>query len=318
MNILHSSPAKLENPRFGFQILLLLFAIVQGLILCFPTAFSNAGQASPSVSLRPREIPLGGVAILEVALPPGSSLKGIFFLGKEVPFYREKGSKKLQAILGASLKTKPGVHVLSLRWKGKGGISVSTFPVKVKHRNFPEERLKVDKKMVDFPPEILRRVRQDQAVLRKACNCITWRRYWTPPFVWPVESKLLSPFGLRRIFNGQPRSPHSGVDLRAPTGTPIKAANAGRVSLVRNCYLSGWTVVVDHGYGLCSLYAHLSKVKVRQGDAVRRGQIIGLSGKTGRATGPHLHWGISLLGTRLDPQQFMQLLGAHGETKTGG
>ncbi len=118
---------------------------------------------------------------------------------------------------------------------------------------------------------------------------------------------MLSPFGLRRFFNGQPRSPHSGIDLRAKDGTPIKSPNNGRIALVRDCYLSGNTVVVDHGGGLFTLYAHLSRVNVKQGQMVKKGEVIGLAGSTGRVTGPHLHWGVSLMGMRVDPQQFMAL-----------
>ena len=278
----------------------------------------DAPEGLPAVSVTPGEIPLGGMALLDIALPAGARQPGVSFLGKEVPVFSAGRPGRFQAVVGAPLKTRPGVHVLSIRWEEGGRRHTRACPVPVKYRSFPEERLKVDRKMVEFPPEILRRVRQDQAAVRAACEHVTARRYWVRPFVWPVRSRVLSPFGLRRIFNGQPRSPHSGVDLRAPAGTPVKAANRGRVTLVRNCYLSGWTVVLDHGYGLFSLYAHLSRVEVRRGDLVSRGQVIGLSGCTGRATGPHLHWGVSLLGARLDPQQFMSILGKDAREGAGG
>jgi murein DD-endopeptidase MepM/ murein hydrolase activator NlpD len=179
--------------------------------------------------------------------------------------------------------------------------------MKVVKKKYPEEHLKVARKMVDFPQDILKRVLADQKAVRGVCSHITAERYWKGPFIWPVNSKILSPFGLRRFFNGQPRSPHSGVDLRAKDGVPIVAPNNGRIVLARDCYLSGNTLVIDHGGGLYTLYAHLSQFKVKRGAMVKKGQTIGLAGSTGRVTGPHLHWGVSLLGTRVDPQMFMTL-----------
>ncbi len=274
-----------------------------------PVMSWSASSPEPVVSVTPRAIPLGGLALLEVIPGAGNTLRRISFLGKEIPFFPTGGHGKFEAILGVGLAVKPGRHVLTIQWDSPQRPCIITFPVKVKYRKFPEERLKVAQKMVEFPPRILKRVRQDQYAVRQVCKTVTRKRYWRSAFVWPVNSKILSPFGLRRIFNGQPRSPHSGIDLRAPSGTPVRSANSGRVVLVRNCYLSGWTVVVDHGYGLYALYAHLSKVRVARGDMVSRGEILGLSGKTGRATGAHLHWGVSLLGTRLDPVLFMRILG---------
>ncbi len=292
----------------------LLMAACFFLLLVSLTSMSMASISNkePVMSLTPRTIPLGGLALLDVVLPSGTWLQGISFLGREIPFFPREKHKGFEAILGAGLSVTPGRHALIIRWGGPEGLNVSTISVDVKYRKFPEERLVVARKMVEFPPRILKKVREDQHAVQKVCNMVTPHRYWKSSFVWPVNSRILSPFGLRRIFNGQPRSPHSGVDLRAPEGTPVRSANSGRVALVRNCYLSGWTMVVDHGCGLYTLYAHLSEVRIKQGTMVKRGEILGLSGKTGRATGAHLHWGISLLGTRLDPELFMKLLGCKG------
>jgi murein DD-endopeptidase MepM/ murein hydrolase activator NlpD len=124
---------------------------------------------------------------------------------------------------------------------------------------------------------------------------------WLGPFLSPVNSELTSGFGRRRIVNNQPRSPHSGVDLKAETGTPIQAANAGRVVLAEDLFFSGNTVVLDHGLGLYTYYAHCSKILVKTGEIVRKGQRIAEVGATGRVTGPHLHWACRLNQARVNP-----------------
>jgi murein DD-endopeptidase MepM/ murein hydrolase activator NlpD len=124
-----------------------------------------------------------------------------------------------------------------------------------------------------------------------------------------VQADISSPFGYRRVINGAPRAPHTGVDLRAPMGTEVLAANSGRVALVGNFFFSGDSLVLDHGAGLYTTYFHLSEFKVREGAEVQKGEVIGLSGMTGRVTGPHLHWGARLNGARVDPFELVKKLG---------
>ena len=139
-----------------------------------------------------------------------------------------------------------------------------------------------------------------------------FKRHWREAddtdsdFVLPAEGRLASRFGLRRFFNGEPRSPHSGLDLAVPRGTPIKASAHGQVLAVDDYFFNGKTVFVDHGNGLISMYCHLDRIDVEAGDAVGQGQRIGLSGKTGRASGPHLHWSVILNGAMVDPALFVE------------
>ena len=131
---------------------------------------------------------------------------------------------------------------------------------------------------------------------------ITNEMLWDEPFSVPIPGENSGTnFGHRRVFNGQPRAPHAGADLRAKTGTPIHATNRGRVVLAKNLFFTGNTVILDHGLGVYSLYAHLSRIDVKRGDLVTNGQLMGLAGATGRVTGPHLHWGIVVQGARVDP-----------------
>ncbi len=276
-------------------------------------ASDKAEARGLSVKAASGSIPPGGVTMVDIAAPdewPDARVTEVRFLGRPFPVYRT-GRNHWFAIVGAGLKVKPGRHSITVKWRRGHASDLTVSALYIKRKKYPEEHLKVSRKMVDFPPKILKRVLADQKAVKDACNRVGREKYWQGPFIWPVKSKVLSPFGLRRFFNGQPRSPHSGVDLRARDGVPIKAPNNGRVALARECYLSGNTVVIDHGGGLFTLYAHLSKVKVRPGQMVKKGDVIGLAGSTGRATGPHLHWGVSLMGMRIDPQQFMALSEKH-------
>ena len=128
------------------------------------------------------------------------------------------------------------------------------------------------------------------------------------PFLQPVDGPQSSAFGLRRVLNGEPRAPHSGIDIAAPTGTPIRNPAPGVVTITGDFYFNGKTVFVDHGQGLISMVCHLSRIDVAEGDEVARGAVLGLVGSTGRSTGPHLHWSVSMNGSRVDPEQVMTLL----------
>jgi len=177
---------------------------------------------------------------------------------------------------------------------------------------FPEQRLDVAPKFVNPPKSVQARIDRE----RKRLGAIYARR--TPlappkaPFVRPVPGEPTSEFGTRRIFNGEPRAPHAGIDLRAATGTPVLASGPGKVALATNLYYSGGTVILDHGEGLFTIYAHLSKIETKDGAAVAEGERVGLSGATGRVTGPHLHWGARVGSAIFDPRGLLdpRLFGA--------
>jgi hypothetical protein len=269
----------------------------------------RAGSYPVSVSMQPEKFVLGGIALATIKINDEIRLLDVKFLGKKIPYHPDTSGRGYFALLGAGLDCEPGTHILTVKWQGPDGPDLYSHEVLVMARSFPVERLSVPERMVEFPPKVLERVLEDQKAVKKTCNKISDKLYWQRPFMWPVKPKILSPFGLRRIFNNKPRSPHSGVDLRAPEGTSVLACNYGKVVMARDCYLSGKTVILDHGGGLFTLYAHLANYKVIEGQKIERGQVVGLAGSTGRATGPHLHWGVSLLGKRLDPAELMALLG---------
>lgn len=212
------------------------------------------------------------------------------------------------ALLGVDMDRTAGDYQLDLRLKTTDGQEkTAQLTVAVVPRDYGVERLSLPPDKVELSAEALARVQADQQALARAWSTPSPERYWTGIFLRPVPGEVKGFFGQRRIINDQPKSPHSGQDLRAKLGEPVQASNAGRVVLVRDCFFSGNSVVLDHGLGLYSMYFHLSEVKVKEGELVQKGQVIGLAGMTGRATGPHLHWGFRLLGARVDPEAILAL-----------
>jgi hypothetical protein len=181
-----------------------------------------------------------------------------------------------------------------------GTAVIATHAVSIRHKDFPEERLTVSSKYVEPPAEVQERRAEERTKVRKVYRT---RRDVTPSekFVRPVPGEPTSTFGKRRFFNDKPRSPHPGLDLRAATGTPVLAAGSGLVAISQDLYYSGNTVIIDHGGGLFTIYAHLSELDVSVGDELEAGVPIGKSGATGRVTGPHLHWGAKIGDRPFDP-----------------
>lgn len=176
--------------------------------------------------------------------------------------------------------------------------------VAVKKRDWPVERVTgVPQKTVDPPPEIAARIAREQAAVVAQRKRDDDRIDAFSGFIWPIEGRISGRFGRQRIYNGSPGAPHSGTDIAAPQGTPIKAPAAGLVVFAEpDLYLTGGTILIDHGHGIGSNFLHLSRLDVQPGQRVEQGDIIGRVGATGRATGPHLHWGLTWFDTRLDPQ----------------
>ncbi len=189
--------------------------------------------------------------------------------------------------------------------RADGTFPTSAGELQIVEKSFPEQRLTVESKFVNPPKSTLARIERE----RKKLGAIYARRTPLPPpsapFVRPVPGDPTSEFGTRRVFNGEPRAPHPGIDLHAGTGTPVLVAGPGRVALAQDLYYSGGTVVVDHGGGLFTIYAHLSKIGLKEGAAVKAGDLVGLSGATGRVTGPHLHWGARVGEAIFDPRALL-------------
>ncbi len=166
---------------------------------------------------------------------------------------------------------------------------------------YPEQHLEVEKKYNELSEEDLVRHNGEKKATRAALSTVSGKRGWTLPLFRPVPGPKTGDFGRRRFFNGEPKSPHSGADFRAAVGDSVFACAAGRVILTGNHYFAGNSVYLDHGEGVISMYFHLDEILVEEGRAIRRGELLGKAGSTGRVTGPHLHWGLSLQGQLVDP-----------------
>ena len=213
----------------------------------------------------------------------------------------------MRELLGIDLQDQPGLHELTVEPEaGKRGEAV-TYRVEVLKEDFHVERLTLPKNKVDLDKKSLARWKKEQAQVKTMLANESLAKLWEGGFVEPVAGKRTGIFGSVRIMNGQPRNPHNGEDIGAPLGTEVVSTNDGIVRLTVDHIFSGKGVFVDHGLGLFSMYFHLSEALVKEGDHVKAGVIIGRVGATGRATGPHLHWGVKLNGARVNPYALLDL-----------
>ncbi len=251
------------------------------------------------------EVRVGGANLIDVSGRLGTT---------PVVFY-PAGQGIFAALLGADIEAKPGVSKLLLTATDRGGVEhARVVPVKIKSRAFRKESFNVPASFDQMSEETLAEIRREQSAFARAFEYSAPERLWEPPFIRPVPQEAsASSFGLRRIINGTPRAPHSGTDLSAPAGTEVLAANDGRVVLVGNFFFAGGSVVIDHGGGVFTMYFHLSEFKVEEGAAVRKGDVIALSGATGRVTGAHLHWGARLGSARVDPLELLTKISTASE-----
>jgi len=206
------------------------------------------------------------------------------------------------AVVGIPLDTEPGAYQAEVQ---QPGADPRPLPFTVTPKQYRTQQLKVAPGMVNLSPENEERVAREGAKVREVLDSFTPDAPATLRLVQPVPGPRSSSFGLRREFNGESRRPHSGMDIAAPTGTPIKAPLAGTVVDVGEYYFNGGNVLIDHGQGLVTMYCHLSKTRVKVGQQLKLGEVIGDVGATGRVTGPHLHWGVSLNGAMVDPALFL-------------
>lgn len=260
------------------------------LMLIFPTAQALTLDSTP--------VP-GGIAI--VALPGDVDTTSARYRDKKVLVTDIDGNAS--AIIGLSLGTKPGRHFLRARNDQGAPLKIG---FNVASKSYKEQRITIkDKRKVNPEKRDMDRIIREKKAITNAL------RHWSDAgavdlsFDYPVDGPTSSPFGLRRFFNEQPRKPHSGLDIAAAEGTPIRAPAAGTVIETGDYFFNGKTVFIDHGQGLVTMYCHMSAIDIEPGTAVKAGDPIGKIGMTGRVTGPHLHWGVSLNDARIDPLLFL-------------
>jgi murein DD-endopeptidase MepM/ murein hydrolase activator NlpD len=248
----------------------------------------------------------GSVALLTVAATQDLTELTGKAGGHPVFFWPASSPREWNGLVGVGLEAAPGAMTVTIQGKGAGGAMPSArLSVLVEKYQFATRRLQVDPKLVNPPGEELARIKEESKAMADAFAIVTPERLWRGGFEAPVPGTATSSFGRLTITNGKPAGRHQGADFRAATGTPVLAPNAGRVVLARNLYFAGNTVIIDHGFGMFSMLAHLSRIGVERGVTVARGDVVGESGATGRVTGPHLHWAVRFGAMSVDPLALM-------------
>jgi murein DD-endopeptidase MepM/ murein hydrolase activator NlpD len=267
-----------------------------------------AAGASLRVALTPSRAPQGSVVrVVATSDAPLSSV--VFVYGeRRVSLAADTSGRRFSGYLGIDLEAEPGKRTVVFEGRGPTGAeTTASAALRVAARTFPVQKLTIDPKYVEPPPEERERIERDREAFARAFASSREGPLWLGGFRRPAEGELRGDFGARRVYNGRTRSRHAGLDVAAPAGAPVAAAASGRVALAGEFYFSGGSVVLDHGDGLFTMYFHLSAIDVKEGDVVAAGQRVGAVGATGRATGPHLHWAARLGAARVDPAALLAL-----------
>ncbi len=294
----------------GLIILILAVLMISAAAQAQQPAGSSSVLTEPLVIVYPMNdqgrpaVGQGGVVLIEVrasGLPAQkASAKA---LSVNVPLYPSADFSTWSGLLGVDMSKDPGTYPITINMSLTNGKTwKKELNLLVIKREFGLQELTISSDKAGFSEETLAQVRDDNKAFGRLWYGDPSPRYFSGDFIKPVPGAITSQFGVRRIINGQNKSPHSGIDYRAAMGEPILAIEAGKVVLVRSAFFAGNAVVVDHGANLFSMYFHLSEINVETGQIVAKGEIVGLGGMTGRATGPHLHFGLRLNGAKVDPE----------------
>lgn len=281
------------------------------LLFLFLSRALPASAANWTVHAQPARL-VNGAPVLFQVKPPAklTSLSGTW-LGHQLTFSYDASTRTWFALAGVTFETAPGKYPLELTAERATNKTSLIFrrTFAVARAQYPQVKveLTVEKKFTEPSPEQQEQIAEGVKIKQDYLSRVTPTREWDGNFTAPADAAISDVYGSQRIFNGEAQRPHWGLDFRVPTGTPVAAMNQGTVLLSRFMYFEGNCLVIDHGQGLLTLYFHLSEFKVKEGDEVKRGQIVGLSGGTGRATGPHLHVAVRWQGTYLDPAVLLRL-----------
>ena len=307
-----SSPAR--NKAAGYienmKRLFVAAMVAPVLLLALLASAQNGPVEAPAwqVRLEPTTLVNGAPALLYVLPPVGLKALSGSWMGHKLYFTLDPASHSWYALFGVSLNSAPGTYKLSLDGETDTGNAVSFEQnLEVSSEAYATVELKVAHKFTAPNRRLLKRIRREEILKHQIFGESSSKQLWAGDFTAPVTESVSEAFGVRRVFNGELKTEHQGLDYHAPRGTRVLAANSGTVLLARRLFFEGNCVIVDHGEGLMTLYMHLSKFKVRKGQKVRRGQLLGLSGATGRATGPHLHLAVRWEGIYLDPAKLLKL-----------
>ena len=270
-------------------------------------------ETGPRVTLSADAVETGGTLLLELdcrRMPAESRNVHVSFQKQRIRLFPHSAKERgiYAGLVGVPITASAGQAGVTIAWSTGARQLTRTVVFDIIQGKYGEEILRVDPRHVRPSRKDLDRIRREQAELKRIYASGSESPVWRGDFQLPVTGELSGAFGTRRIFNGELQSHHTGVDFRAQTGDPVRTANTGVVRLAKDLFYSGNAVVIDHGAGVFTSYSHLSRIDVGPGERVEKGQIVGLAGATGRATGPHLHWGIKVNSVSVDPLAFTRLL----------
>jgi murein DD-endopeptidase MepM/ murein hydrolase activator NlpD len=295
------------------RILFAFVALIGSGSLCLaanssPASAAKSTSGSWSIVWQPARPVNGSPILFRVNAPVKLSALSGKWIDHDVFFSFDPKSKTWYGIAGAALDTHPGNYALTLTGETASGKQISwEKSVAVRKGKYRQISVSVAKQFTEPNPDQLKEIKEEQTLKHETFAHSAPEQEWTGNFLPPVTAQISDVFGTARVFNGETQSVHQGLDFAVPTGTPVDALNRGTVILARPLFFEGGCVVLDHGQGLMTIYMHLSRIEVKEGEEVNRKQEIGLSGGTGRATGPHLHVAVRWQGIYLDPATLLKL-----------
>ena len=275
-------------------------------------AQSATDRAAPEVTLSTVDVETGGTLFVQIdcrRMPAASRDLRLSYHDQGIMVFPHpvKGPAVQAGLVGIPLTAPAGKTHLTIEWGSGAQRLAQKAPFEVRQGTYGEETLTVDPRHVRPNPKELDRIRREQEELKQIYASGSRSRLWQGAFRIPVPGEMNGPFGTRRVFNGELQSHHTGTDFRAQTGDSVHAAAAGVVRLVKDLFYSGNAVIIDHGAGVFTSYSHLSRIDVKVGQKIGKGQAVGLAGATGRATGPHLHWGVKVNSINVNPLAFVRV-----------
>lgn len=281
-----------------------VFLFVTG---CMLAAVLAAGQVRDAVTLTPELVEAGSPELIRVEAPRDAQLGGEW-LGRKLEFFRSHDGRAWFALAGVDVEAPPGPSTLRIHVQYPGGRDADmSRPVEIRPAHYRSSALTVPPKFVEPDPEALKQIEDESKLKARIFAASAPQPEWSGSFHAPVISAPTDSFGTRRMLNGKLATIHKGMDFRAASGTVVRASNSGTVMLARPLYYEGNCVIIDHGLGLFTLSMHFSRIDVKEGQRVAQGDRLGLSGATGRVTGPHLHWAVRWQGAYLDPAKLLRL-----------
>jgi len=294
----------MQSSNFYSPCSWLAFVIYGSALLLAPSLVSSQSTA---VTLTPALVEVGSPELIRVEAQDTAQIEGEW-LGQKLEFFRGRDGRAWFALAGVDVEAPVGPSTLRISAQpSSGGVRDLTRTIEIHPAHYRTGSLTVAPKFVEPDPEALKQIEAEIQLKAKVFAVSAPEPLWTSSFRAPVTARPTDSFGTRRMFNGKLASIHKGMDFRAATGTPVRAGNSGVVVLARPLYYEGNCVVIDHGLGLFTLSMHLSRIDVEEGQHVSTGQRLGLSGATGRVTGPHLHWAVRWQNAYLDPARLLRL-----------